>query len=96
MTRKIYFIREKNSNTWCSSSKHSDFADDFDYAAVFLRKENADKAIKEMTRGLNPKYSTFPYWRLRETNYRGMDTGREEVPLLVPEFEAVGFELNEV
>lgn len=96
MTRKIYFIREKDSNTWCSSSKHSEFVDDFDYASVFLKKENAEKAIKEITRGLSPKYSNFPYWYLRGQVVRGMDVGREDIPLVIPRFEAVGFELNEV
>lgn len=96
MTRKIYFVREKDSNTWCSSSKHSEFVDDFDSAAVFLKKENAEKAIKEMMRALNPKYNNFPYWRLRSQVVRGMDVGREGTPLVVPIFEAVGFELHEV
>lgn len=95
MTRKLYFIREKDSNTWCSSSKHAEFVDDFDAAAVFLKKENAEKAIKEIVRGYNPKYSTFPYWYLRGQIVRGMDAGREDTPLVVPTFEAVGFELHE-
>ena len=48
MTRVIYFIREKNTNSWCTTSRHADFSEDIDNAIVFLQKENAEKAIKKM------------------------------------------------
>jgi len=96
VTRRIYLIREKNTNTWCVSSKHSDFYNDFDNAAVFLKKENAEKAIKEMMRMLDPKKSRYPYWMLNNITYRGLDLGRTDIPLIIPEMKAVAFELNEV
>jgi len=105
--RSVFLIREKNTNTWCSSSKHSAFADDFDFAVIFLNGPNAEKAVKEMIRGLNPKYSTFPAWSLRDVTVAGSqegldkfiewnNTGQNWLPsLVIPDFEVVEFNLVE-
>lgn len=102
--RQLYFIKEKNTATWCYSSKHRSFCDEFDVAAIFLQKENAEKAIKEMTRGIDPNKTTWPYWMADGKSYTavpdracdaGVANGAVEIILLVPEFEVVAFTLNE-
>lgn len=44
----LYVIREKNTNTYCTSSKHSYFSADLQAAAMFNQRKNADKAVRGM------------------------------------------------
>lgn len=41
-----FIIREKTTNSYCTSSKHYHFSDDLDSAVLFASRENAEKAIK--------------------------------------------------
>jgi len=97
--RQLFFIREKNTDTWCTSSKHKYFCDDFLEAAIFLSEDNAKKAIKEMKNGLDPKKVSGPCtWRVwSETDDRRYtplpDRISEYTALLVPDFEVVPFRL---
>jgi len=52
-----FAVREKNSNTFCTSTKHSYFSHDLQDAALFASRENAEKAI----RGMLPKAVVNPY-----------------------------------
>lgn len=58
--------------------------------------------IKEMTRGLDPNKTTWPYWMIEDKKYtatpdraNAADKGNTEVVLLVPKFYFVAFILNE-
>lgn len=42
-----FIIREKSTNSFCTSSKHYYFSDDLDSAVLFASRENAEKAVKE-------------------------------------------------
>ena len=100
MTRQLFFIREKNTNTWCTSSKHVYFYSDFLAASVFLSDDNAKKAIKEMKNSLDPKMVQGPCtWcisfeddikRYTPLPERAADWYAE---YLVPDFEVVSFDL---
>lgn len=93
--RELYFIREKKTNTWCYSSKHESFSTDFNAAAVFLQKENAEKAIRAMSNGIDPKKSCFPYWEAAGQRYTISESHlNEHSKLLVPDFEVVTFILT--
>ena len=96
MTRSLYFIRENKTNTWCVSSKHETFWEDFSEAAVFLQKKNADAAVKSMLNGIDPKKSSYPYWEAQGKRY-AIDSEwiNEHSSLLVPEFEVVEFTLQQ-
>jgi len=104
MTRYIYFIREKTTGTWCYSSEHSGFSENFETAAIFLNEKNATKAIKVMNDIFNPKKCSFPDWTVDGTSYSGSIEGFEHfrevkrthpdfvIPeLKIPEFEVVKF-----
>lgn len=47
--RSVFIIREKQTQSYCISSKHAEFGA-FDSAAIFLSAENAAKARKDMLR----------------------------------------------
>lgn len=46
----LFVIREKNTGTYCTSSKHGTFNSDLQAAAMFNRRENAEWAAKAMFR----------------------------------------------
>jgi hypothetical protein len=101
--RQLFFVREKNTNTWCTSSKHTMFYYDFIAAAIFLSEDNAKKAIREMTQGLDPKKVSGPCtWRAgtedgADRTYTPLpDRTNEYTGLLVPDFEVVPFDLTPV
>lgn len=52
-----FAIREKNSNTFCTSTKHRYFSHDLQDAALLASRENAEKAV----RGMLPKAVVNPY-----------------------------------
>lgn len=52
-----FTIREKGSNTFCTSTKHSYFSHDLQDAALFASRENAEKAV----RGMLPKAVVNPH-----------------------------------
>lgn len=86
-------IRERNTGTFCVSSRHSSFAASLEDAAIFLKWDNANKAIRDMVRGLKPANSTFPYWRLEGQTYKADETLETSYPLLVPIFDVVECEM---
>ena len=103
MTRQLFFIREKNTNTWCTSSRHGSFNHDFLTASVFLSEDNAKKAIKEMKNSLDPKKvqgpCTWSVWNDSTEPAHKLYTPLPErtadwyAELLVPDFEVVPFDL---
>lgn len=46
----LFVIREKNTNKFCTSSKFAYFDADLQNAAMFNKRENAEKAAREMLR----------------------------------------------
>lgn len=52
-----FAIREKGTNTFCTSQKHCYFSADLQDAALFASRENAEKAV----RGMLPKAVVNPY-----------------------------------
>ena len=52
-----FVIREKNTNTFCTSTKHSYFSHNMQDAALFATRANAEKAV----RGMLPKAVVNPY-----------------------------------
>ena len=97
MTRSLYFIRENNTDTWCVSSRHKSFMSDFSEAAVFLKKKNADAAIKDMLNRIDPKKTGYPYWQANDRRYASdPDWTDERSAVLVPDFEVVEFTLTPV
>lgn len=50
-TRDIWVIRDLSSGAWVTSSKHLYFGD-FEAAALFHQRENAEKAVKDMARAM--------------------------------------------
>lgn len=99
--RQIFCIREKKTSTWCISSKHRNFSNNFEESAIFLKEDNAAKAIKEMYSGMDPKKSTGPcrWYVFTETkieNYTPLlERTDSYTALLEPEFEIVHFNLIE-
>lgn len=99
--RQLFFIKEKNTNTWCTSSKHKYFHYDFNVAVIFLNEDNAKRAVKEMKQGLDPKRSTGPCSWAAETETQDKlytplpERVNEYTELLVPDFVVVPFELHE-
>ena len=94
--RSVFLIREKQTQSWCYSSKHSSFSDDIEYAAIFVAKENAEKVIRGMVRGNEPDYDSG--WYLNGVSYRGHPTlpiTHQYTHFLVPQFEVVEFNLVE-
>jgi len=92
--RTVYFIKEKKTDTWCYSSKHQSFSSEFEVAAVFLQKENAEKAIKSMLIGIDPKRCQCPSWYANSQRYSIDESNLDDyTKLLVPEFEIVAFNL---
>lgn len=47
----LFVIREKNTGTFCTSSKFKHFEADLQKAAMFNQRKNAEKAIRAMFRG---------------------------------------------
>ena len=74
MSRQVFCIKEETTNTWCRSSKFIDFTTAFDEAAIFLTKENVDKAAKDMVRRLTPKYNPSAYWSANRVRYTSAPT----------------------
>jgi hypothetical protein len=99
MTRQLFFIREKNTNTWCTSSKHAHFYYDFLAASVFLSEDNAKRAIKEMKVGMDPKRVHGPctWCIVIDDDWKRYTPAPERVgeyaEYLVPDFEVVPFDL---
>jgi len=105
MTRQLFFIREKKTNTWCQSSKHRTFHHEFIAASIFHTEDNAKKAIKEIKNGLDPKKSTGPCFWAVYTDTDCQPVYYTPVPdraansyatLYVPDFEVVTYNLMEV
>jgi len=97
--RQIYLIKDTKTNTWCYSSKQQRFSNDFNIAAIFMQKENADKAIKTMKRGIDPKTSSYPYWSAYIDDIEHRFAGSEEFvnqysQFLIPELEVIAFNLT--
>lgn len=44
----LFVIREKNTGTFCTSSKHAQFDADLQSAAMFNQRKNAEKAARGM------------------------------------------------
>lgn len=100
MTRQLFFVREKNTNTWCTSSKHLYFNHDFLVAVVFLSEDNAKRAIREMKNSLDPKKVHGPCtWNVFTETGDKLYTPLPEraadwyAEFLVPDFEVVAFDL---
>jgi hypothetical protein len=49
MARSIFLIREKNTQAFCSSSKHCLFSV-LEDGAIYVNQHNAEKAMKDMVR----------------------------------------------
>ena len=56
--KSLFVIRDKNTNSFCSSAKHHYFNTDVNSASLFDSQKNADKAIRSMVnfldRAVNP------------------------------------------
>lgn len=70
----LFVIREKNTNTFCISSKFKYFNADLQSAAMFNQRMNAEKAIRSMFRDAD-KGVVNPYggWAWRVYNEDGTD-----------------------
>jgi hypothetical protein len=56
--RSLFVIRDKLSDSYCSSSKHSYF-NSFAEAAIFNTRANAEKAMNDMNRYIRTGYHSW-------------------------------------
>jgi hypothetical protein len=54
-----FVIREKTTNTFCTSTKNRFFADDLNESALFSSRANAEKAVKDMIRYLTKEVNIY-------------------------------------
>ncbi len=59
----LFVIHEKNTNTFCTSSKFASFSSDLQEAAMFNSRKNAEKAAKKMFAGAEEGINTYGGWR---------------------------------
>jgi hypothetical protein len=70
----LFVIREKNTGTFCTSSKFKHFEADLQKAAMFNQRKNAESAARKMFAGAN-KGTVNPYggWAWRVYNEDGTE-----------------------
>jgi hypothetical protein len=70
----LFVIREKNTGTYCTSSKFKHFEADLQKAAMFNQRKNAESAARKMFAGAN-KGTVNPYggWAWRVYNEDGTE-----------------------
>ena len=85
--RKLFFIREVNTNTWCTSTRSYTFHTDFDRTDAFFNTEaNATKAMRTMERNIE-------HIRRHTGDLSCSIPLSSTIPV---QLEVVAFELNEV
>ena len=64
--KSLFVIRDKNTNSFCSSSKFRHFDTDVNSASLFDSQKNADKAIRSMMSFLTKAVTHYGgnVWRL--------------------------------